>query len=97
MSLLYLIGKGKFILLSLCLFIVFFVFCSKIGKLTLARLLTARDALMSPDQYVHSEEVLKLYSDLMKLDPTHSRYYKDEYSLILLQQVISSFFKDYCL
>ncbi|KAJ8773334.1 hypothetical protein K2173_028511 [Erythroxylum novogranatense] len=62
-------------------------FCSKIGKLTLARLLTAYDALTSSYKLAHSEEVLKIYSDLMKLDPSHSQYYKDEYSLALLRQV----------
>lgn len=72
-----------------------FYFCSKIGKLTLARLLAAHDALMSSDKSIHSEEVLSLYCDLMKLDPSHSRYYKDEHSMVLLQQVISFFFKDY--
>ncbi|KAJ8747985.1 hypothetical protein K2173_013123 [Erythroxylum novogranatense] len=61
-------------------------FC-KIGKLTLARLLTAYDALTSSYKLAHSEEVLKIYSDLMKLDPSHSQYYKDEYSLALLRQV----------
>ncbi|XP_012068032.2 geranylgeranyl transferase type-2 subunit alpha 1 isoform X2 [Jatropha curcas] len=62
----------------------------KIGKLTLARLLTAHDSLMSSNKLVHCEEVLKLYSELMKLDPSHSRYYKDKHSLVLLQRVISS-------
>ena len=63
--------------------------CSKIGKLTLARLLVAHDTLLSPyaKKMVHSEEVIKLYSDLMKLDPPHFQYYKDEYNLVLLQQV----------
>ncbi|KAJ6745793.1 hypothetical protein OIU74_028456 [Salix koriyanagi] len=61
----------------------------KIGKLTLARLLTARDALVSSDKSVHSEEVLRLYSELMKLDPPHSQFYKDEHSLILFEKVIS--------
>jgi geranylgeranyl transferase type-2 subunit alpha len=74
----------KLILLSL---ITNLFFCSKIGKLTLARLLTARDALMSSDKPVHSEEVLRLYSELMKLDPPHSRFYKDEHSLVLLEKV----------
>ncbi|KAJ6719247.1 hypothetical protein OIU79_006995 [Salix purpurea] len=46
---------------------------SKIGKLTLARLLTARDAMVSSDKSVHSEEVLRLYSELMKLDPPDFR------------------------
>lgn len=34
------------------------------------------------------EEVLGLYRDLVVIDPTHSQYYKDEISLVLLQQVI---------
>ncbi|KAE8695389.1 serine/threonine-protein kinase CTR1-like [Hibiscus syriacus] len=64
----------------------------KIGKLTLARLLTAYDAMLFPfaNKLVHSEEVLELYNDLMKLDPTHHRYYKDEYSSVLLQKMTSS-------
>lgn len=37
------------------------------------------------------EEVLELYQDLMKLDPTHFHYYKDEHSLVLLQKVINDF------
>lgn len=64
----------------------------KIRKLTLARLLTALD-LLSPQhdkRKNHTEEVLKLYTELMKLDPTHSLYYKDEHSLLLLQQITSS-------
>ncbi|PON89841.1 LRR domain containing protein [Trema orientale] len=64
----------------------------KIGKLTLARLLRAHDALLSQsnNKMVHFEEVLTLYADLTKLDPFHSWYYKDEYSLVLLEQVISN-------
>ncbi|KAK9270108.1 hypothetical protein L1049_025682 [Liquidambar formosana] len=67
----------------------------KIGKLTLARLLMAHDTMMlynSSNAYkvVHSEEVLELYRGLMKLDPSHSRYYKDEHSLVLFLQVTSS-------
>ncbi|KAA3476620.1 geranylgeranyl transferase type-2 subunit alpha 1-like [Gossypium australe] len=64
----------------------------KIGKLTLARLLKAYDAMSHPftNQLVHSEEVLELYSDLMKLDPTHYQFYKDEHSIVLLQKVTSS-------
>ncbi|XVE95174.1 hypothetical protein REPUB_Repub02eG0073400 [Reevesia pubescens] len=64
----------------------------KIGKLTLARLLMAYDAMSfsCANKLVHSEEVLELYSDLMKLDPSHHRCYKDEHSLVLLQQVTSS-------
>ncbi|XP_021639555.1 geranylgeranyl transferase type-2 subunit alpha 1 isoform X3 [Hevea brasiliensis] len=62
----------------------------KIGKLTLARLLTAYDALMSSGKLVHSQEILGLYIDLMKLDPPHYQYYKNEHSVVLLQQVMSS-------
>ncbi|XP_052183071.1 geranylgeranyl transferase type-2 subunit alpha 1 isoform X2 [Diospyros lotus] len=68
----------------------------KIGRLTLARLLKAHDALTScnktPDtnKFIHTEEVLELYNDLMKLDPRHSQFYMDEYSLVSLQQVTSS-------
>ncbi|KAF8411360.1 hypothetical protein HHK36_003909 [Tetracentron sinense] len=68
----------------------------KIGKLTLARLLIGHDSIMSynktPYSYkrVYSQEVLELLSDLMKLDPSHSRYYKDEHSLVLMCQVTSN-------
>ncbi|TXG52661.1 hypothetical protein EZV62_021830 [Acer yangbiense] len=62
----------------------------KIGKLTLARLLMAHDTMISPSNKTHFKEVLELYSDLMKLDPSHVQYYKDEHSLVLLQQVTSS-------
>ncbi|KAI3726568.1 hypothetical protein L1987_66366 [Smallanthus sonchifolius] len=64
----------------------------KIGKLTLARLLMANDAIgttVAPNTS-HVEEVLKLYSELMELDPAHYQYYKDEYSLAFLKQVTSS-------
>lgn len=58
----------------------------------------AHDTMMlynSPNAYkvVHSEEVLELYRGLMKLDPSHSRYYKDEHSLVLFLQVILSFLR----
>ncbi|XP_068642271.1 geranylgeranyl transferase type-2 subunit alpha 1-like [Aristolochia californica] len=64
----------------------------KIGKLTLARLLMALDELMvlSNDRRSHSKEILELYNDLMKLDPVRSRYYMDERSLLILEQVTSS-------
>ncbi|KAF5939741.1 hypothetical protein HYC85_024000 [Camellia sinensis] len=68
-------------------------YCNKIGKLMLARLLTAHDAMMSYDKtpetckMVRSEEVKELYSDLMTLDLPHSQYYKDEYSLVVLKQL----------
>lgn len=67
-------------------------FCSKIGKLTLARLLMAH-ATTSPhaNKVVQLEEVLDLYQDLMKLDPSHLHYYKDEHSLVLLQKVNYNF------
>ncbi|KAL7163464.1 hypothetical protein ACSBR2_039552 [Camellia fascicularis] len=59
-------------------------------------LLTTHDAMMSYDKtpetckMVHSEEVKELYSDLMTLDPPHSQYYKDEYSLVVFKQLTSS-------
>lgn len=65
--------------------------CSKIGKLTLARLLMAREQLMSynaTNAGDHYGEALQLYKDLMELDPPHIQYYKDEYSSVLLRQVI---------
>ncbi|XP_057735975.1 geranylgeranyl transferase type-2 subunit alpha 1 [Arachis stenosperma] len=64
----------------------------KIGKLTLARLLTAVDSLPSSraNNMVNTEEILQLYDDLMRLDPTHYLYYKDEHSLVLLRQITSS-------
>ncbi|KAI4389476.1 hypothetical protein MLD38_001697 [Melastoma candidum] len=64
----------------------------KIGKLTLARLLMADDALSFPygNRSVHSAEVLELLKDLTKSDPTHSRYYEEHISLVLLQQLTSS-------
>ncbi|XP_038898638.1 geranylgeranyl transferase type-2 subunit alpha 1 isoform X2 [Benincasa hispida] len=63
----------------------------KIGKLTLARLLMAH-AAASPhaNKMIQLEEVLDLYQDLMKLDPSHVHYYKDEHSLVLLQKVTST-------
>ncbi|KAF3447255.1 hypothetical protein FNV43_RR12435 [Rhamnella rubrinervis] len=64
----------------------------KIGKLTLARLLRADDAILSPssNKMAHAEEILNLYSDLIKLDPSHSWFYKDEWSSVFLQQVTSN-------
>ncbi|KAI7994937.1 Geranylgeranyl transferase type-2 subunit alpha 1 [Camellia lanceoleosa] len=55
---------------------------NKIGKLMLARLLTAHDAMMSYDK---TPETCKM-SDLMTLDLPHSQYYKDEYNLVVLKQ-----------
>ncbi|KAK9155604.1 hypothetical protein Sjap_003084 [Stephania japonica] len=67
----------------------------KIGMLTLARLLLAHDALMlhstaSVSQKANSEKILELFTDLMKLDPTHSRFYKDKLSIVLMEQVVSN-------
>uniref|UniRef100_A0A7N0V0N3 Geranylgeranyl transferase type-2 subunit alpha n=1 Tax=Kalanchoe fedtschenkoi TaxID=63787 RepID=A0A7N0V0N3_KALFE len=69
----------------------------KIGKLTLARLLTAYDSIMmwktNPPcayKFVHTEEVLELYSDLMKSDPSHFQYYKDQHSSAVLQKETAS-------
>ncbi|MCL7045185.1 hypothetical protein MKW94_029190 [Papaver nudicaule] len=69
----------------------------KIGKLALARLLIAHDAMMSYDsssthKKVNTEEVLKLFTDLMKLDPSRSRYYKDQHSLIAIEQALLKLF-----
>ncbi|XP_009779399.1 geranylgeranyl transferase type-2 subunit alpha 1 isoform X1 [Nicotiana sylvestris] len=67
----------------------------KIGKLTLARLLMAHDTLMSYTgtshrNFSHHTEILQLYDDLKKMDPAHFHYYQDEYSLVLLKQIISN-------
>ncbi|KAJ0980745.1 hypothetical protein J5N97_009000 [Dioscorea zingiberensis] len=64
----------------------------KFVKITLARLLVAYDALMSdrsPSSHkkTHSEEVLKLFNDLIQLDPVHAKFYEDERSLVILDQV----------
>uniref|UniRef100_UPI001CB8F60F geranylgeranyl transferase type-2 subunit alpha 1-like n=1 Tax=Erigeron canadensis TaxID=72917 RepID=UPI001CB8F60F len=64
----------------------------KIGKLTLARLLMAYDDMVSTDtpNMSNVEEVLQLYSELMKLDLSHHQYYKHKHSLVFLKQVTSS-------
>lgn len=67
----------------------------KIGKLTLARLLMADDTLMSYAGTTHRNvsyhtEILQLYDDLKKMDPAHLHYYQDEYSIVLLKQIISN-------
>ncbi|EHA8586515.1 geranylgeranyl transferase type-2 subunit alpha 1 [Cocos nucifera] len=64
----------------------------KFVNLTLARLLVAHDAMVSHGAFlmkkrIHSEEVLKLYEELIKLDPSHKRYYEDERSLVLMSQL----------
>lgn len=82
-----------------CIFLLFPY--SKIGKLTLARLLMANNSLMSVScshdrTDVHYEEILSLYDDLMKIDPSHICYYEDERSLVLLKQVSVSFSLNRC-
>lgn len=65
----------------------------KIAKLTLARLLMFLDIVMSSGaickRRTHTKEVLELFNDLVKMDPVHSRYYKDQHSLLLMEQVTS--------
>uniref|UniRef100_A0A1J3CKT1 Geranylgeranyl transferase type-2 subunit alpha n=1 Tax=Noccaea caerulescens TaxID=107243 RepID=A0A1J3CKT1_NOCCA len=65
---------------------------SKIGKLTLARLLMASEAMASDDAVkgAHYEEILQLYNDLMALDSSHYQYYKDKHSVAFLHKVTSS-------
>ncbi|KAL3514275.1 hypothetical protein ACH5RR_026992 [Cinchona calisaya] len=68
----------------------------KIGKLTLARLLMAHDALLSASHgaqrqnMVRYKEILELYHDLMKLDPPRLQYYRDDYSLVFLKQELTN-------
>ncbi|KAK8951662.1 hypothetical protein KSP39_PZI003237 [Platanthera zijinensis] len=64
----------------------------KFGKLTLARLLIAQDAMLShktpiTERKIHLRNVLELFDDLVKLDPKHAKFYEDERSLVLLNQV----------
>ncbi|XP_039127442.1 geranylgeranyl transferase type-2 subunit alpha 1 [Dioscorea cayenensis subsp. rotundata] len=64
----------------------------KFVKLTLARLLVAYDAMMSErspslQKKTHSEEVLKFFDDLIRLDPVHAKFYEDQRSLVILDQV----------
>lgn len=35
----------------------------------------------------HSEEVLKFFDDLIQLDPVHAKFYEDQRSLVILDQV----------
>ncbi|KAL6564466.1 hypothetical protein OROMI_015916 [Orobanche minor] len=67
----------------------------KIGKLTLARLLMARNTLLSygspaDGTEANYEYIIVLYQDLMKMDPSHTSYYEDEYSLVLFKQLTSN-------
>jgi len=63
----------------------------KWAKLTLARLLIAQDMLSSGSilrsKRMHTDEVLQLFNDLIEIDPSHAEYYKDQFSLILLDKV----------
>jgi geranylgeranyl transferase type-2 subunit alpha len=61
-------------------------------KLTLARLLLACAAIKSRGRYLierkgYCEEALRLFSELIHLDPSHKHYYEDERSLVLIDQV----------
>ncbi|GAB2290515.1 hypothetical protein Dimus_024792 [Dionaea muscipula] len=61
----------------------------KIGKLMLARLLTALDAMLSDgtssySQMPYLEEILQLYSDLVTLVLPHLQFYKDQHSLSII-------------
>ncbi|XP_073009744.1 geranylgeranyl transferase type-2 subunit alpha 1 isoform X1 [Typha latifolia] len=67
----------------------------KFMKLTLARLLVAYDSMNSfgtslKQNRTYCEEALELFDDLIKLDPSHKRYYEDERSLLLMDQVTSN-------
>lgn len=66
---------------------------SKWAKLTLARLLIAQDMLSGGSilrsKRMHTDEVLQLFNDLIEIDPSHAEYYKDQFSLILLDKVSS--------
>jgi geranylgeranyl transferase type-2 subunit alpha len=55
-------------------------------KLTLARLLSAQNSIKSGGSS-YFEETLKLFDDLIRLDVPHNIYYRDERSLVLLDQV----------
>lgn len=66
----------------------------KWAKLMLARLLIAQDMLSSGSilrsKRTHTDEVLQLFNDLIEIDPPRAEYYKDQFSLILLDKVSSS-------
>ncbi|KAG0476629.1 hypothetical protein HPP92_012999 [Vanilla planifolia] len=63
----------------------------KFVKLTLARLFLAQDAMMSYKtcSLIHSRDVLRLFDDLIRLDPMHAGYYEDERSIVVVNQVTS--------
>lgn len=64
---------------------------SKFVILTLVRLFNAYDVLLYKSTLEQkrnrTKEVLKLLEDLIKLDPSHTSYYEDERSLVLINQV----------
>jgi len=65
---------------------------SKFVKLTLARLLLACAAIKSRGRSLierkrYCEEAMGYFSDLIRLDPSHKRYYEDERSLVLMDKV----------
>uniref|UniRef100_A0A0D9WT87 Geranylgeranyl transferase type-2 subunit alpha n=1 Tax=Leersia perrieri TaxID=77586 RepID=A0A0D9WT87_9ORYZ len=65
---------------------------SKFAKLTLARLLLACAAIKSRGSSLverkgYCDEALGFYNDLIHLDPSHKRYYEDERSLVLMDQL----------
>ncbi|KAI4970235.1 hypothetical protein ZWY2020_001149 [Hordeum vulgare] len=76
---------------------------SKFAKLTLARLLLACAAIKSRGSSLIErkgccEEALGFFSDLINLDPSHKRYYEDERSLVLMDQLTCDMeaFMKYC-
>ncbi|CAM0883411.1 unnamed protein product [Alopecurus aequalis] len=76
---------------------------SKFAKLTLARLLLACAAIKSRGNSLierkgYCEEALGFFSDLIKLDPSHKRYYDDERSLVIMDQLTCNMetFTKYC-
>ncbi|KAM0900569.1 hypothetical protein ACQ4PT_020559 [Festuca glaucescens] len=76
---------------------------SKFAKLTLARLLLACAAIKSRGNSLierkgYCEEALGLFSDLINLDPSHKRYYEDERSLVIMDQLTCDMrtFMKYC-
>ncbi|KAJ1260413.1 hypothetical protein BS78_10G230200 [Paspalum vaginatum] len=65
---------------------------SKFVKLTLARLLLACAATKSRGRSLverkgYCEEALRLFIDLIPLDPSHKQYYEDERSIVLIDKL----------
>jgi hypothetical protein len=66
----------------------------------LARLLLACAATKSCWNFLierkgYCEEALGLFSDLINLDPSHKRYYEDERSLVIMDQVTWKMFEHF--